>query len=99
MALKRRAKAAKSLMPRAADSQVDAVCRVLRLSTPARTPQAQAALVVALLRAMGGPCGVMPSLVDIATELGVCHQRVYRTLAALEERGVVRRSRIMEISL
>lgn len=81
-----------------ADRQIEAVVEVLRSSEIARTPGAQAALVVALLRAMGGPLGVMPNLVDIATELGICHQRAYRMLGVLEGKGVVKRN-LVEIVL
>jgi hypothetical protein len=71
---------------------LEAVCAVLR-RPKAREPRAQAELVVALLKAMGGTNGNLPSLVEVAVQLGIAHQSAYRTLAVLETKGVVRRAR------
>jgi len=70
---------------------LDAVCAVLR-RPGAREPIGQARVVIALLQAMGGLNGHAPSLVDIATKLGLVHQTVYRRVAVLEAKGVVRRA-------
>lgn len=64
-----------------------------------RRADAQAALVCALLDAMGGTLGLQPSLADIAAALRVSRTSLYRTLCVLEGRGVVVRHRVMEIHL
>jgi DNA-binding GntR family transcriptional regulator len=69
---------------------------------PQGRPEAQIALVCALIAAMGGTQGQQPDLRAIAGRLGVGHQRVYRTLRLLEAKGVVVRSttrRSLEIRL
>ena len=56
-------------------------------------PDKQAALVRALIQAMGSRCGPQPALTAIAAELGIRHQTLYRMLRRLENKGVVVRSR------
>ena len=85
-----------------ADS-VDAVVARLWLAPhrPQGRPEAQIALVRALISAMGGTLGQQPDLRAIAERLGVGHQRVYRTLRLLEAKGIVVRGvkRSLEIRL
>jgi hypothetical protein len=69
-----------------------------KLRRPQGCPQAQLALVSALIGAMGALSGQQPDLRAIAGRLGVGHQRVYRLLRVLEVKGVVVRGK-MERSL
>lgn len=60
-----------------------------RLRRPQGCPEAQLALVSALIAAMGALSGQQPDLRAIAGRLGVGHQRVYRLLRVLEVKGIV----------
>lgn len=63
-------------------------------------PEAQIALVCALIGAMGALRGAQPDLRALAERLGVGHQSLYRTLRVLEAKGVVVRvKRSLEIRL
>lgn len=94
------------MMQLAADLSADREAVVAALwqapHRPQGRPEAQIALVCALIAAMGGTQGQQPDLRAIAERLGVGHQRVYRTLRVLEAKGVVVRSttrRSLEIRL
>jgi DNA-binding MarR family transcriptional regulator len=71
-----------------------------RLRRPQGCPEAQLALISALIGAMGALSGQQPDLRAIAGRLGVGHQRVYKLLRVLEVKGVVvRGERSLEIRL
>jgi len=69
--------------------------RKLRASLMLRDIRSAAARVLAWLRlqAQGNPPEVIieRAWIDIATELGLSHEVVYRTLATLQKQGVIRR--------
>lgn len=73
-----------------------------RLRRPQGCPEAQLALVAALIGAMGALSGQQPDLRAIAGRLGVGHQRIYTLLRVLEAKGIVVRGkteRSLEIRL
>jgi DNA-binding MarR family transcriptional regulator len=60
-----------------------------KLRRPQGCPEAQMALVAALIGAMGALSGQQPDLRAIAARLGVGHQRIYKLLRVLEVKGIV----------
>lgn len=99
-----RKRAGKPTMETLADGVIDldtvAAALWRKPRRPQGRPEAQIALVCALLGAMGGRRGAQPDLRAIADRLGVGHQTLYRTLRVLEAKGVVVRvHRGLEIRL
>lgn len=93
-----------AVMRQQQQSQVErsAILRaVWPLPGAARRPDAQVALVYALIDAMGALSGEQPDMRAIAEQLGVGRQQVYRMLRVLEAKGVVVRllQRGLEIRL